>query len=253
MVLLSLPGRCRPAAGIAILSLAAGLAMTPDTVGGQPPSFRSSDEPAPMSVQRIDAAIAEAARRFALPERWIWLVMHAESAGDPDAVSRAGAMGLMQIMPATWSELRVQHALGADSFDNRDNILAGTAYLRQMHDRFGAPGFLAAYHAGPGRYADYLETGRPLPRETRAYVARLAPLIDGPNTAPLQIASIVAAAHWRAAPIFVGQIERNERADASLMMLQADEEPAARQHADNPHVPRQPEDLFIRFRSDQSG
>lgn len=253
MVFLSRRGHSNSAVGIAILSLAAGLVMTPDTVGAQPLRFRSSDEPASMSVQRIDAAIAEAAQRFSIPERWIRLVMGAESVGEPDAVSRAGAMGLMQIVPATWSELRVRYALGADPFDIRDNILAGTAYLHQMHDRFGAPDFLAAYHAGPGRYADYLETGRPLPRETHAYVAQLAPLIDGTNAAPLQIASAVAAADWRAAPIFVAQIERIGGANPPTMTLQADTELRARPSAENPHVPRQPEDLFIQSRSDKSG
>ena len=70
-------------------------------------------------------------------------------------------MGLMQIMPDTWTELRTRHRLGRDPYDPRDNILAGAAYLREMHDRYGSPGFLAAYNAGPGRYEDYL-AGRPL-------------------------------------------------------------------------------------------
>jgi hypothetical protein len=78
-------------------------------------------------------------------------------------------------MPATWAELRVRHRLGGNPYDPRDNILAGAAYLREMHDRYGSPGFLAAYNAGPGRYEEYL-AGRPLPAETRAYVAALAPL-----------------------------------------------------------------------------
>jgi hypothetical protein len=121
-------------------------------------------------------AVAEAARRFAIPERWIWAVMRAESGGDPRAVSPKGAMGLMQIMPATWAELRARHGLGTDPYDPRDNIFAGAAYLREMRERYGAPGLLAAYHAGPGRYDEYL-AGRPLPAETLAYVATLAPLI----------------------------------------------------------------------------
>ncbi|WP_421934279.1 lytic transglycosylase domain-containing protein [Phenylobacterium sp.] len=125
----------------------------------------------------IAAHVAEAARRFGLPEAWIEAVMRAESAGDPRAVSSAGAMGLMQLMPATWADLRIRYGFGGDPYDPRDNILAGAAYLRELHDRYGAPGFLAAYNAGPGRYEDALTTGRPLPSETRAYLAKLAPVV----------------------------------------------------------------------------
>ncbi len=88
-------------------------------------------------------------------------------------------MGLMQIMPKTWTELRARYGLGVDPYDPRDNILAGAAYIRELHDRYGAPGFLAAYNAGPRRYENHLATGRPLPDETQAYVATLAPTIGG--------------------------------------------------------------------------
>jgi len=128
----------------------------------------------PESPNQYERYVAEAARRFALPARWISRVMRVESAGDVRAVSSAGAVGLMQIMPATWKELRVHYHLGHDPFDAHDNILAGAAYLRELYDRYGSPGFLAAYNAGPERYEEYL-AGRPLPRETRAYVAKLAP------------------------------------------------------------------------------
>jgi soluble lytic murein transglycosylase-like protein len=80
-------------------------------------------------------------------------------------------MGLMQIMLQTWSGLRLRYGLGANPYDPHDNILAGAAYLWELHDRYSAPGFLAAYNAGPARYDDHLATGRPLPAETRAYVA----------------------------------------------------------------------------------
>ncbi len=110
--------------------------------------------------------------------------MQAESAGDVHAVSPKGAMGLMQIMPATWAELRARHRLDDDPFKPRDNILAGTAYLREMLDRFGQKGFLAAYNAGPARYEEYLAKGRPLPRETVDYLRKLAPMIDGTAPAP---------------------------------------------------------------------
>lgn len=123
--------------------------------------------------------IAEASRRFGIPESLIRAVMHVESSGRVRAVSPKGAVGLMQIMPDTWAGLRLRYRLGRDPRDPHDNILAGAAYLREMHDRYGAAGFLAAYNAGPGRYAEYVAAGRPLPAETLAYVAALAPLIGG--------------------------------------------------------------------------
>ncbi len=152
------------------------------------------------------AFVTEASQRFGIPEHWIRSVRRVESADDVRAVSSAGAMGLMQVMPATWAELRVRYGLGRDPFDPRDNIIAGTAYLREMYDRFGSPGFLAAYNAGPGRYEEYL-AGRPLPAETRAYVATLAPLIGGANLSPPAPGTVAVAAAdphaWRRAPLFV--------------------------------------------------
>ena len=124
-------------------------------------------------LDKWQAHIAEASQRFGIPARWIEAVIMAESNGDPKAVSPKGAMGLMQLMPETWAELRDQHDLGADPFDPRTNILAGTAYLKAMQHRFGYPAPFAAYNAGPGRYEDHLRTGKPLPAETRAYVARI--------------------------------------------------------------------------------
>ncbi|WP_297838370.1 lytic transglycosylase domain-containing protein [uncultured Roseibium sp.] len=145
--------------------------------------------------------VAEAARRFAIPERWIRTVMGVESAGDSRAVSSAGAMGLMQVMPDTWDELRLRHGLGVDPFAPCDNILAGTAYLREMLDRYGNAGaMLAAYNAGPERYDEYFADGHPLPAETRAYVANLAPLLAG-ATLPQNDGR---PADWREAGLFVG-------------------------------------------------
>jgi soluble lytic murein transglycosylase-like protein len=130
-------------------------------------------------VDRWAAYIAEASTRFGVPEPWIRRVMRAESGGRTllggrPVVSRAGAMGLMQLMPDTWRELRSLLGLGNDPHDPRDNILAGTAYLRAMYDRFGYPGLFAAYNAGPGRYSQHLSAGRRLPAETVAYVANVA-------------------------------------------------------------------------------
>ena len=122
--------------------------------------------------------IAEAAQRFQLPTAWIRAILAAESNGDPRAVSPKGAMGLMQVMPTTWGDLRVRQRLGSDPYDPHDNIIAGAAYIRLLYDRYGAPGWIAAYNAGPGRYEASLK-GRPLPSETRAYVAAVAPNLDG--------------------------------------------------------------------------
>ena len=131
-------------------------------------------------VDRWASEIANASSRFAIPEPWIRRVMRAESGGEPllngrPVTSRAGAMGLMQLIPGTWRDMRGLLGLGPDPRDPADNILAGTAYLRLMYDRFGYPGLFAAYNAGPARYASYLSRARPLPAETRSYVAAVAP------------------------------------------------------------------------------
>ncbi|GAA4497622.1 hypothetical protein GCM10023158_20360 [Gluconacetobacter tumulicola] len=176
--------------------------------------------PVAVSAQTFDvpyaAEIADAARRFDIPATWIRAVMGAESAGDPGAISSAGAMGLMQIMPGTWAELRVRHHLGRDPNDPRDNILAGAAYLRELHDRYGSPGFLAAYNAGPDRYEASL-AGRPLPSETRAYVAAVAPLIGGGGDAPVMLAAADRFA-WTRAPLFIVQPDRSAVASLSRDM-----------------------------------
>jgi hypothetical protein len=122
--------------------------------------------------------VADAGRRFDIPERWIDAVIRVESNGNAHAVSSRGALGLMQIMPETWRELSARFNLGIDPFDPHDNIIAGAAYLRQMLDRFGSEGLLAAYNAGPRRYQEHLATGEPLPGETLGYVEKFASLID---------------------------------------------------------------------------
>lgn len=142
---------------------------------GNAPAFEqdAAQQGRPGTVE-IASHVAEAAQRFGIPAQWIYAVIRAESAGRTGAVSSAGAMGLMQLMPGTWARQRARFRLGADPFNPRDNIMAGTSYLREMYDRYGASGFLAAYNAGPGRYEEWRDSGRPLPAETRAYVARIA-------------------------------------------------------------------------------
>jgi len=149
---------------------------------------------------RIDAAVAEASQRFGVPPAWIRAVMRAESGLDPRAISRAGAMGLMQLMPRTWAEWRSRLDLGGDPFDVRNNIIAGAGYLRALIDQFGVPGFIAAYNAGPGRYAEHVATGRPLPAETERYVAHVGSRMDG---GPLGFAAPFTTPDWRRSGLFV--------------------------------------------------
>jgi hypothetical protein len=149
-------------------------------VSAFPDSARAESSPIKREHWRSPYAahITEASTRFRIPAAWIHAVMRVESAGVKRAVSPKGAMGLMQIMPDSWDELRARYRLGKDPYNPRDNIFAGAAYLRELHDRYGSPGFLAAYNAGPKRYDDYLSGKRSLPSETRAYVAAILPFVD---------------------------------------------------------------------------
>ena len=158
------------------------------------------------AVERFAKFIEEASGRFAVPARWIRAVMRVESGGDEHAISSRGAMGLMQLMPGTWVEVSVRYGLGADPFDVHDNIIAGAAYLKDMHDHFGSAGFLAAYHAGPARYEQHLTTGRPLPQETIAYVAAVTPLLDDEHSEHTPV-RIRRAVPWQEAPLFVERTE----------------------------------------------
>ncbi len=175
--LLALPGMART--GIRAVSLISALISA---VLGAFAFGLFAGDPAlagePVGTGRWRAEIAEASARFGVPAVWIEQVMRTESRGRTikdgrPITSSAGAMGLMQLMPATWGELRARLGLGRDPHAPRDNILAGTAYLREMYDRFGYPGLFAAYNAGPARYSASLASGRPLPAETRAYLAEV--------------------------------------------------------------------------------
>ena len=170
------------------------------------------------AAQSIDdhglaSIIAEASHSFGIPANWIRAVMHAESR-HVDDVSSAGAMGLMQIMPDTWSALRGRYQLGTNPFDPHDNIIAGTAYLREMLDRYGnVAAMLAAYNAGPSRYDEYIAIGRSLPAETRDYVAKLVPILGGE---PLPKSTTIAPLRpndWRDAPLFVAVVTTTPPAD----------------------------------------
>jgi hypothetical protein len=154
------------------------------------------------------AFVTEASQRFGIPASWIRAVMRAESFDNMRTISPKGAMGLMQIMPDTWAELRQRYHLGTDPYDAHDNIIAGAGFLRELHDRYGAPGFLAAYNAGPRRWQDHLATGQPLPAETRAYLARLTPIMGDGGAIDGTIPLASAVQSWAEASLFRTQRTR---------------------------------------------
>lgn len=209
-------GACAPVPAIlALLVAGAVTAGVPSGAAAEPPPARPPARAA--SSDPWAAHVTEAAERFEIPGCWIRAVMAAESDGDAGRRSPKGAIGLMQIMPGTWDELRTQYDLGSDPWEPRTNILAGAAYLRQMHDRYGSiDAMLAAYNAGPQRYDAHRTSGRSLPAETIVYVAKVASMIGG--AAPVAASGDRGTAlTWRVAPLFV------ERA----LVTRGDDPPAA--------------------------
>ena len=199
--------------GAAMLALSCGQAVAADMPARTAPSIDTISD-------SLTSLVTEASLRFGIPSAWIRAVMRAESAGNPRAISPKGAVGLMQIMPQTWASLRLRYGLGADPFDVHDNIVAGAAYLRELFDRYGAPGFLAAYNAGPARYEAHLATGLPLPAETQSYIVSLAPIIGGaPGDGGASVARLVRS--WTQAPLFA------PRPDSSAAAKPMAIEPAA--------------------------
>ncbi|WP_431856260.1 lytic transglycosylase domain-containing protein [Azospirillum sp.] len=159
----------------------AGCATTqPTTVADAPAAEAPINPNDPLA--RWVPYMREASARFDVPVPWIRAVMLRESGGRATVngrvtTSSAGALGLMQVMPGTYDLMRNAYGLGPDPADPRDNIMAGTAYLREMYDLFGAPGFLAAYNCGPKCYAQHLAGKQKLPRETKLYLAALTPKV----------------------------------------------------------------------------
>jgi len=133
----------------------------------------------PDRLARWDKLIDEAARRFKVPREWIVAVMRQESGGrtvlqnDVPITSIAGAMGLMQVMPTTYRDMRIENRLGENAYDPRDNVMAGTAYIKFLHGKYGYPALFAAYNDGPGNLEANLAGKRDLPAETIAYLTNI--------------------------------------------------------------------------------
>jgi soluble lytic murein transglycosylase-like protein len=136
-------------------------------------------------MQRWTPLIAEASKRFGVPQSWIRAVMLAESGGrtmlseNRPIISSAGAMGLMQLMPSTYADMRAQYGLGPDPYDPHDNVIAGAAYLRWLREKYDYPQMFAAYNDGPGNLEQRLAQGNLLPPETRLYLVNVTASVEG--------------------------------------------------------------------------
>jgi transglycosylase-like protein with SLT domain len=230
------------AAGFAVLLLTGLLVLSG-------PAAAVSGQRAPAQSQQANDGYAplvtEAAQRFSIPAAWIRAVMRVESSGDRRAVSPKGALGLMQLMPKTWADMRARYGLGRDPFDPRDNILAGAAFLRELHDRYGSPGFLAAYNAGPGRYEDFRDRHRPLPAETVAYVAAIVPFVDAERAPGPLLLAVSSHSSWTRAPLFFGHADEPLSAARATVDRSAHDRPAAVLVHDLSAIVPQSEGLFV--------
>ena len=188
----------------AVLAIPTMIALT--MASGPAPAWPSVAPPISRSPAfgTISTVVTEASRRFGIPVAWLNAVIQAESGGDMHALSPKGAMGLMQIMPDTWADLRTRYHLGANPYRPCDNIMAGAAYLRELLDRYGTAGFLAAYNAGPARWVAHLAAGERLPAQTYAYLARLKPAVrESATGSAMRLTS--SPSSWTAAPLFPSQ------------------------------------------------
>lgn len=154
-------------------------------------------------IDRWNPIIEEASHRFGVSADWIRAVVRVEtggrtvSKGGAPITSHAGALGIMQVMPKTYRAMRAEYGLGKNPFNPRDNVLAGTAYLRQLYQRYGFPNMFAAYNGGPGKLEDHLATGAPLPNETVHYLASVTRDLGAESPAEASTPSIGRGRHHR--------------------------------------------------------
>ena len=202
--------RCLTAAFIAlgIFSLSCGVTLPSSDVSApldpfSYSAFESSDEAhtaakalgdlqtglLPEEVSRLSVAIAAESSRAKLPVELVLALIQVESSGYNFAVSPMGAMGLMQLMPATAEGVARRIGLRwvgpAMLFDPVSNVRLGVLYLRELVDRYGSvTTALAAYNWGPKRIAERLRRGEPVPA---LYAQRVLSVYEKAKTAPLQI------------------------------------------------------------------
>ena len=171
---------------MAIFCLCATLGVITPSSAAEPSSVSQTTSAV---TARWSPLIKEASRRFGIAEDWIKAVMRMESGGHTTAAdghpitSPKGAMGLMQLMPATWRDMQREYGLGNDPYDPRDNVMAGTAYLRLLYQKVGFPKMFAAYNAGPGAVAAQAARTRELPQETRNYAKGIVRILGSKSAA----------------------------------------------------------------------
>lgn len=149
-----------------------GFVVSEDPADGRFRLIVEADSEEPTRAGVVKNAVREAAGTYDLPRALLYAVIHAESGGETAAASHAGALGLMQLMPATARAMGVE-----DPLDPRQNVLGGARYLDRLMERYEGRLrlTLAAYNAGPGRVEDhggvppFEETHRFLDRVRRAY------------------------------------------------------------------------------------
>lgn len=167
-----------------LAALSAGAADARAKAGPAPGAYELEQGMTPAQlIARWQPLVNKAARRAGVPVAWVNAVMRVESGGrtmltqTQPMVSSKGALGLMQVLPGTYQEMRGQYRLGADPFNPNDNIKAGAGYLRWLRGKYGYPFLFAAYNAGPGQVDDVLGGSKTLPAETRTYVARIGAIL----------------------------------------------------------------------------
>lgn len=137
-------------------------------------------------MRRWEPLVGEAAKRIHVPPEWIRAVIAKESGGrtlmgeNLPVTSDMGAMGIMQVLPQTYADMRQEYGLGDDPYDPHDNVIAGTAYLKWLYGKYGNPGMFAAYNDGPGNLDAFLTQGRDLPDETHNYVNGISKMLGQP-------------------------------------------------------------------------
>jgi soluble lytic murein transglycosylase-like protein len=141
---------------------------------GKPPADHNSQSHSGFTQQQVDAAIDKAATRHNVDANLVRALVKVESNFNPNAVSRKGAMGLMQLMPQTARSLNV-----SNPFNPEENVDAGVRHLKRLLDSYGGNVqlSLAAYNAGSGAVAR--SAGIPRYAETRNYVKRITRLYGG--------------------------------------------------------------------------